>query len=60
MSKTNEYLGYARRCELLASRADGDHREMLVEMAQAWTRISLVESDFERQAAADYELQSIH
>jgi hypothetical protein len=56
MSKANDFLTYAKRSEFLASTAKtSEHREILSEIAKAWMRLALAESDVARQAALDDE-----
>lgn len=53
VTKQHAYLGYARQCELVASRSIGDDRKILMEMAKAWGRVSMVEGDVEREAGRE-------
>jgi hypothetical protein len=55
-SKASDFLTYAKRSEFLASTAKtSEHREILSEIAKAWMRLALAESDVARQAALDDE-----
>ena len=60
MSKASEFLAYAKRSESLASAAEtNEHREMLSEIAKAWMRLAMAESDVARQAALDNNASQI-
>jgi hypothetical protein len=53
--QSNEFLAYAKRSASLASAAEtNEHREMLSEIAKAWMRLAMAESDVARQAELSF------
>jgi hypothetical protein len=54
MTALSNYRQYAKECSRWATEAKTDNdRDTLVEMARAWRRVALVESDVMRQSLFD-------
>ena len=54
MTNKDEYLYYARQCSKWAATATNpEERRVFLEMADAWTRVALVQEDVTKQIAAE-------